>query len=390
MMRVFYQSPVHWNWIRQRPHEIAEGLARCGHRVFWFYAGSFLKIRFKHFDNGNGLVGLELPVLPFASRFPPVAWLNRVWISWWLRRYAPDVVVATNPPIFQWLPKRFRGIPVVYDCMDVQAAFFTGLLRRVTVVAERKLVHQTSRIVASSSVIRDGLARDYAIDSSLIGVIPNGVVDMTTARVTHGRDSIRHCAIAYYGTIGRWFDWNAVLAAARCHPEWTFELFGPVDAVIPSLPENVCLRGVLAHDLMMQSAATAAVLLLPFVRNELTDGVDPVKMYEYLATGRPIVSSWWPLLEKFAKFPAVIFYGNEVSLSQAVESALNDEMSSYDPPYDFLSANSWPVRVKDFESVLQSVVPQPPPLGAEPFKCLSCADSVSCPSEAESVYITHL
>ena len=350
-MRILYQAPVAWDWIRQRPHEIAEGLAKCGHQVLWFYAGNFLKVRFRRFDDRNGLEVLELPALPLASRFPPFALLNRLWVSWWFRNYSPDVIVATNPAIFQWMPTRFGWIPAVYDCMDVQVAFYTGLRRRMMIAAERNLLRRVTRIISSSTMIRDRLVSDYSVDADVIDVIPNGLSDRLSTRMASEDVPIRHHIIAYYGTIGKWFDWDSVMAAAQNHPEWKFELFGPVDTVLPLLPTNVTLKGAVPHDMMMKSMASSHVLIMPFVRNELIDGVDPVKMYEYLATGRPIVSSWWPLLKKFENFAAVRFYGETQSLSTVLEDTFK-ETASFDPPREFLSKCKWSSRVRSFERVL--------------------------------------
>ena len=354
-MRIFYQSPVAQNWIRQRPHFMAEGLASCGHQVFWFYAAAFTKCRLRRFDNGHGLTGIELPVLPFASRFRLFEWLNRMWVSWWLRHVRADVVIATNPVALPWLPSRLAKTPHVYDCMDVQTAFFTGRRRRRMVETERALVHDARAIVASSDVIRSKLVDDYSLKNTVLTVVPNGIQLSESESVT-APVQVSHPSIAYFGTIAPWFDWDGVKDAATRHPEWRFDLFGPCDGKTPALPANVVLRGGIPHEAVMAQARAADVLVMPFVRNELIDGVDPVKMYEYLRTGRPIVSSWWPLLEKFRQFGAVRFYGQGASLSDCLAAALAGPRS-FPVPESFLAENSWAERVNSLEAVIVQNVP---------------------------------
>ena len=353
-MRIFYQSPVAQGWIRQRPHFMAEGLAFAGHQVFWFYAASFTKCRLRRFDNGHGLTGIELPVLPFASRFRLFEWLNRIWVSWWLCHVRADIVIATNPVALPWLPSHLAKAPHVYDCMDVQTAFFTGRRRRRMVEAEQTLVHKARAIVASSDVIRNKLIDDYSPKKVMLTVVPNGI-QMLEAESVAAPISVDHPSIAYFGTIAPWFDWDGVLDAAARHPEWRFDLFGPCDGKTPALPANVILRGAIAHEAVMVQARAADVLVIPFVRNDLIDGVDPVKMYEYLHAGRPIVSSWWPLLEKFRRFEAVSFYGRGDSLSDCLAASLAGPRS-FPVPESFLAENSWAERVKSLETVIMQSV----------------------------------
>ena len=353
-MRIFYQSPVSYGWIRQRPHFMAEGLASAGHQVFWFYAASFTKCRFRRLDDGHGFAGIELPVLPFATRFRPLGWLNRIWVSFWLRRVRADVVIATNPVALSWLPCSLSAMPHVYDCMDVQTAFFTGLRRRRMEEAERNLVRKASAIVASSDAIRDSLAKNYLAEDALMTVVSNGV-QLSESKSAIAPIAVRHPSIAYFGTIASWFDWDSVLDAAARHPEWQFDLFGPCDCNAPELPANVVLRGAIPHESVMVQAMSADVLIMPFVRSELIDGVDPVKMYEYLRAGRPIVSSWWPLLEKFKQFEAVRFYGQECSLLDCLVAALAGPRE-FSVPERFLEDNSWWTKVMAIDAVLKRCV----------------------------------
>ena len=354
-MRIFYQSPVSREWIRQRPHFVADGLAAAGHRVFWFYAAAVGRCRFRRLRDAEGrLTGLELPVLPFASRCRPIEWLNRLWISWWLRKTACDVAVVTNPVALPWLPRHVRKAPTLYDCMDVQTAFFTGRRRRRMAETEGALLKTCRGVVASSEPIRDFLVARYGADAARIAVVPNGVCLSAATADRPAPVGVRHPSVAYFGTVAPWFDWKAVGAAAAGHPDWTFDVFGPVDRRPRDLPDNVVFHGPIPHRDVLPQMKAADVLIMPFVRNDLIEGVDPVKMYEYLQAGRPIVSSWWPLLDKFRALGAVAFYGADADFAQRVEQAL----ARKDPcgvPDAFLEANGWDRRVEAFMNVLEEL-----------------------------------
>jgi hypothetical protein len=88
--------------------------------------------------------------------------------------------------------------------------------------------------------------------------------------------------------------------------------------------DNVDLGGIprvridppLAHDRLGVAAARGDALLLPFRVDELTRAVDPVKLYEYIALGKPILSAHWDGLERFAPF--VTFYRDVAGLARMV------------------------------------------------------------------------
>jgi glycosyltransferase involved in cell wall biosynthesis len=89
--------------------------------------------------------------------------------------------------------------------------------------------------------------------------------------------------------------------AARIHPEWTFVLIGPVDtdvSLLSSLP-NVLLTGRRPYSELPAYLGSFDIAVIPFKINSLTTGVNPVKLYEYLAAGRPVVSSDLPEVRVF-------------------------------------------------------------------------------------------
>ncbi|MEG3072228.1 MAG: glycosyltransferase [Candidatus Syntrophopropionicum ammoniitolerans] len=107
--------------------------------------------------------------------------------------------------------------------------------------------------------------------------------------------------VGYVGAISAWFDQEMLAAAAHAHPEWSFVLVGPVDtdvSLLDSLP-NVRLTGHKPYSVLPAYLKGFDVTVIPFKINALTTGVNPVKLYEYLAAGRPIVSSDLPEVRAF-------------------------------------------------------------------------------------------
>ncbi|MCY1293547.1 hypothetical protein D9M70_428110 [compost metagenome] len=110
----------------------------------------------------------------------------------------------------------------------------------------------------------------------------------------------------YVGTIGSWFDWDAVVALAGANADAIVRLIGPVFSAVPrGLPANVELLPSCPHEEAMKAVKQFHVGLIPFKRNVLTDSVDPIKYYEYRAMGLPVLSTRFGEMRYRAEAPGV-------------------------------------------------------------------------------------
>jgi glycosyltransferase involved in cell wall biosynthesis len=100
--------------------------------------------------------------------------------------------------------------------------------------------------------------------------------------------------VGYFGEIASWFDAALVAAIARSRPSWSIVLVGPArpaeHAALASVP-NVHLLGAVPHHDLPAYGVRFDACLLPFKHNRLTAAASPIKLYEYLALGRPVVST---------------------------------------------------------------------------------------------------
>lgn len=99
--------------------------------------------------------------------------------------------------------------------------------------------------------------------------------------------------VGYFGYLaGAWFDWELIAEAARRRPSWRFYLIGyggsPEEI---RLPENVVLLGKQPQTDLAAYAANWDVAVIPFKPDRLAAGADPIKTYEYLAMGLPVVAT---------------------------------------------------------------------------------------------------
>ncbi len=169
--------------------------------------------------------------------------------------------------------------------------------------------------------------------------------------------------IGYYGAIAHWFDSALVSDAAKAHPEWEFELVGSTFQAdlldLEKLP-NVALRGEKGYDTIPDFLSRWDVAIIPFKVMPLTQATNPVKVYEYLTAGKPVVatrlpelmlppvSDWVRLASGPAEFVAALASAageaRDPLLARARSNAVRDE--------------SWASRAEQLERVLQAHLPR--------------------------------
>lgn len=149
--------------------------------------------------------------------------------------------------------------------------------------------------------------------------------------------------VAYVGHLSAgWFNWEAIIEMATIKPKWIFEIVGHFEPNGLKLPENIRLLGSKSHEEIRQLAKGWDVAMIPFKMGELSDCVDPIKIYEYLAMGLPVVSFKMPQIHDYPN--TYIAYSTEEFIERIMEAA--------ERPFDhktneaFLRTNTWEIRAK--------------------------------------------
>ncbi len=109
--------------------------------------------------------------------------------------------------------------------------------------------------------------------------------------------------IGYYGAIAEWFDTELIVHCAMEHPDWNFVLIGSTVGCDTSSLEklkNVHLLGEKPYKELPLYLYHFDVCTIPFKINPLTLATNPVKFYEYLSSGKPVVTVRLPELEPYA------------------------------------------------------------------------------------------
>lgn len=193
---------------------------------------------------------------------------------------------------------RRQGWTVIYDCRDDWEEFAkVGMARWFDARVERALVRQCDRTICVSAPLvtkMNGLAPE-----SIVELVPNAV-EADFLPVDFQRVPVSPPVVGYFGHLSdAWFDWEAFIRIAEGCPQFRFEVIGHSAPVGLALPSNVQLLGPKPWDELYHYAAAWTVAIIPFRMGRLADGVDPIKIYEYLSFGLPVVSFLMPQIKDY-------------------------------------------------------------------------------------------
>lgn len=357
-MKILYFSSIRWQNIKQRPQFIAEELAENGHVVDYVCRLQLGRKRDKVTQTQTGLSIRNILVFPFALKFRFIEMINHCIVRHAVQWESYDIIIVAEPRLRGCLPEKL-SCPVVYDCMDRTAEFYSGHLRKYIEEEDKKLCALADHIIVSSNNLKKIITQEYGISATAITVIKNALSNSFIAQLKSLDNDIsveeRSFHLLYIGTIDFWFDWKIVTAFAQKHPDVMIHLVGPVKSVPPQVPKNIYFPGPVSNDQLVHLLAKAKILLLPFVKSKLIDCVDPIKLYEYTAVGKPVLSSFWEELSCFKNFKNIFFYHNETDFNALAEQLLRSENHPA-PDIAFTAQNNWAKRAEQYQKILLNTV----------------------------------
>jgi len=303
-----YLSAIPFEGARNRQQELAEQVAQTRRVLFVEAPGLGMAWRLKVDELAPSLWrARSLSLLPLGRFLPWANHLNRRYSGWrlrrWLDRRPGERIVIVDEDLAAPLAPRLGACARVYDAADLDWTFTRRWNRRHLRGALSEAVHDADAVLVSSLVLADHIPRSRG-----------PVIELLNAcDVTHFAGQAEPPAwlralpgprIGYVGSIDRRaFDAQFVATVAAAHPEWTFVLAGPAEegvaAAFEELP-NVHLPGRIDYEALPGLLGAFDVCLIPYRVGELIDYVQPKKLFEYLAAGKPVVVTAMPALAGLA------------------------------------------------------------------------------------------
>lgn len=183
---------------------------------------------------------------------------------------------------------------VVYDCMDELSAFK---------FAPKELKQNEKLLLKKADVVFTGGFSIYEVKKNShknIHPFPSSIDKEHFASARNMKKdpkdqaNIPNPRFGFYGVIDERFDIDMIAQVAETKPEWQFVLIGPVVKIDPaSLPKfsNIHYLGGKTYDELPSYLSGWDVAIIPFALNESTKYISPTKTPEYLAAGKPVIST---------------------------------------------------------------------------------------------------
>ncbi|GAB3481069.1 glycosyltransferase family 1 protein [Azotobacter salinestris] len=288
-------SHLRWSFVYQRPQHLMARFARDW-RVLFFEepmadAGGEPWLESRHEEGVQVLV----PHLPADCRGPAAAAALRRLLDEHLAAQRPRrLILWYYTPMALAYSDHLTAEAVVYDCMDELSAF-RG--------APPELVEREAELLARADLLftggyslweakRQRHANAHPFPSSV------DIAHFAAARTPQAdppdQATLARPRLGFYGVIDERLDLELLDALAARRPDWQLVMLGPVVKIDPaSLPRrpNLHFLGGKVYDELPRYLAGWDVALMPFALNESTRFISPTKTPEYLAGGRPVVST---------------------------------------------------------------------------------------------------
>ncbi len=275
---VYLPTWARWDEMRQRPQFVIDAFAKLGHDAY------FVDPREPRARRAGAVM-----IVPSLEDTP-----------------RSGVILYTHFAPLHTLFDRYEDAVVIYDILDdltIYDADEVGMPEHRRVRFHHPAAMERADVVTASA---PALVDAHIAEREDIIFVENGVdpdaFSLPTERPSDMPPGIGP-VVGYHGMIARWFDFDLLGSVAAQLPDVAFVLVGPVDpsvreslGVLCALP-NVHHLGPRPSDVIASYVREFDVGIVPFVVDELTRAVSPLKMYEYMAAGVPVVASPLPVAE---------------------------------------------------------------------------------------------
>lgn len=305
------------------------------------------------------------------SPFPRFHWVARrlpqpLWLPHVQRRFrnvvgdpARATLVVSTPFWLPWL-ERLDDALVCYDYLDHLSVHAANTQLSWMQQLDAALLRRTDLVTTVSDKLAVDLRR--RAPDKRVCVIPNGVPSQWLSELPQPLDrgslfkDSKRPIIGFVGALYEWVDLELIRAVANALPEADIVLVGPRRSgvsmrglwpvsnihIYPSQPFDRVRRWMEAFD----------VCLIPFKQNIVSQLADPLKLYEYLALGKPVVSTH---LFGPPEDAAPIYVGATApEFIACVRKALAEDGHTAEPRRVFASRHCWSQRADDLLSAIQS------------------------------------
>lgn len=328
---IIYPPTINWDWMKQRPQQIMEQFALHGYHVYYCNMTqkkdclcTQLNENLTLIHNNSYFIKESIPLLKEAGK------KIVVWSSWsklytLIDHYHPDFII--------------------YDYLDDIPAWELYL---------QGMVEMADVVVTTAQELNRQMQINFPDKHTYF--IPNGCaidqfqseIEAPVPREFQGHDGP---IILYSGAWADWIDIDLVEKIARAFPEAMVAIVGAEfnASVNQSIP-NICYIGHRSYENLPAYIRNSTVCIIPFLINSITIAANPIKVYEYLAANKLVVSTDLPEVQNM---PGVQIASTHDQFLEYLESILESRITFPDSQvYEWLKTQTWDNRFEHIQKML--------------------------------------
>lgn len=253
----------------------------------------------------------------------------------------------------------FNFDKVIYDCMD-ELALFKGASEKI-VSQERELMDKADIIFTGGKSLYESKAKLHdnvfcfpsSVDREHFAQALQGIA------LPHDIISIKSPIVGYFGVIDERIDLSLINRVATLRPDVSFVMIGPLAKIGENdLPrqKNIHYLGMKDYKELPGYLKAFSIAMMPFALNDATKYISPTKTLEYMAAGKPIISTAiYDVVRDYSFSVAIVNSVQE--FTKAIDAALgkeNNVMNTTD--YDYILMNtSWDATVEKMTSIINQI-----------------------------------
>lgn len=362
---VIFWGVIDWHFRFQRPQQLALGFAARGHRVFYVSAQLLDRpepgFSIESIGGQPGVYQVRFHALgapPIYNELAPELIHEQIrsglaaFVRW---AGAEAYISVVQHPFWLGFAHSVPRSRMVYDCMDHHEGF--GNVSVEMIVAEKSLMAESDVLVVTSDWLRNACEGKNANVFTVRNACDFKHFSTQPERVF--QDPKKRRIIGYYGAIAEWFDVELVRKVALAFPDHLVMMIGAdtcnASTQLADLP-NIEFFGEIPYAELPHYLYAFDICVLPFRVIDLTLATNPVKVYEYLCSGKPVVSVSLPEMKQFGEL-VYTAEGHEAFVAEC-HQALSESRESdiVRRRIAFASQQTWKHRAEELEDALANAV----------------------------------
>lgn len=315
-----------------------------------------------------------LLLLPYHPRLPIPTWVKKILNK------------INNPLIYFQVKKRLKNLgisnPILWlsmlhpvELIDIfkprltcvlcydevsSSPIFTKSQQMLIKEFEEKLLKRANIVFTTSKRLYNNKIKINPKTYLIPNAVEKEFVDRVNMAMPDPLEKIKAPRIGYIGKINIRLDLELIYNTAQNRPDWNWIFIGPIEHGAGKRLKkikNVHLLGKMGHFEIAKYLKHFDVLTIPFKINEYTKNMNPLKLYQYLASGKPIVSTNLPEITEFNNaYPGLVYTGSD--FIKSIEEGLKENDAGLrkkrlDAAYD----NTWDKRAQLISEIINENTP---------------------------------